>query len=169
MYDVVVDLEIDLGEDRKDPSPYQKSNVLSGIGWLRTDEDEVKIWEKGDSIDTFVSDVNSARYVVCHNAKFDISWLRECGINVTVKLIDTMINQYILNRGVRGELSLKKLAEKYDVTRKTDDLADAMQKGMNWSDLDIETRRGYLESDVRATAEIYKNKWLYSRTRLVRL
>jgi DNA polymerase I-like protein with 3'-5' exonuclease and polymerase domains len=158
MYDVVVDLEVDLGEDRKDPSPYQKSNVLSGIGWLRTDEDEVKIWEKGDSIDAFVSDVNSARYVVCHNAKFDISWLRECGINVTVKLIDTMINQYILNRGVRGELSLKKLAEKYDVTRKTDDLAEAMQKGMNWSDLDIETRRGYLESDVRATAEIYKKQ-----------
>jgi hypothetical protein len=59
---------------------------------------------------------------------------------------------------VRGELSLKKLAEKYDVTRKTDDLAEAMQKGMNWSDLDIDTRRGYLESDVRATAEIYKKQ-----------
>jgi hypothetical protein len=64
MYDVVVDLEVDLGEDRKDPSPYQKSNVLSGIGWLRTDEDEVKIWEKGDSIDAFLSDVNSARYAL---------------------------------------------------------------------------------------------------------
>jgi DNA polymerase I-like protein with 3'-5' exonuclease and polymerase domains len=157
IYDIVVDLEVDLGGTRNDPTPYQKENKLAAIGWLRTDDNIVKIWEEGD-IGSFKRDLESARYIICHNAKFDISWLRECGINVTGKIIDTMINQYILNRGVRGQLSLKYLAEYYDVTRKTNALETALEKGMNWSDLDHTTKISYLSADVKATAEIYKKQ-----------
>jgi len=158
MYDVVIDLEVDLGGDRTDPTPYRKENILSGIGWKKSTDTNVNIWENGQDIHPFIDDLVGARYAVFHNAKFDISWLRECGIHVTGKIIDTMINQYVLNRGVRSPLSLKHLAEHYDVTRKTDDLEEALQKGMNWSDLDPVTRRRYLTADVNATAEIYEKQ-----------
>ena len=132
MYDLVVDLEIDLSGEMNDPTPYEKENSIAAIGWLRTDRNEVMIWdaayeedyteweERSEYLKNFKEDLAGARYVVCHNAKFDISWLRECNIEVNNKIIDTMINQYILNRGVRRPLSLKYLAEYYDDTRKTD-------------------------------------------------
>lgn len=170
MYDLVVDLEVNLSGEMNDPTPYQKDNSLAAIGWLRTDTNEVMIWDSTYEEDyaiwekqpgylkKFKEDLAGARYVVCHNAKFDISWLRECNIEVENKIIDTMINQYILNRGVRGPLSLKYLAEYYDVTRKTDVLEDALSKGMNWSDLGKDVRRDYLSSDVLATNEIYQKQ-----------
>ena len=170
MYDLVVDLEVNLSGEMNDPTPYQKDNSLAAIGWLRTDTNEVMIWDSTYEEDyaiwekqpgylkKFKEDLAGARYVVCHNAKFDISWLRECNIEVENKIIDTMINQYILNRGVRGPLSLKYLAEYYDVTRKTDVLEDALSKGMNWSDLGKDVRRDYLSSDVLATTEIYQKQ-----------
>ena len=43
-YAVVLDLEVDLGGDRKDPSPYNKDNTLAAIGYtFRTFEGE-PIW-----------------------------------------------------------------------------------------------------------------------------
>tara|TARA_R110000787_G_scaffold103152_2_gene209512 strand:+ start:5263 stop:7305 length:2043 start_codon:yes stop_codon:yes gene_type:complete len=159
VYDIVVDLEVTLGGDMTDPTPYQALNSLAAIGWQRTDSDEVMIYEtEAADLSRFKEDLSGARYVVCHHAKFDISWLRECGITVNNKIIDTMINQYVLNRGVRGSLGLKYLAEHYDVTRKTDVLQEALGKGLNWCDLDRATRYEYLSSDVRATAEIYREQ-----------
>jgi hypothetical protein len=35
MYDLVVDLEVDVHGDRSDPTPYNNQNILSGIGYLR--------------------------------------------------------------------------------------------------------------------------------------
>jgi hypothetical protein len=32
-YAIIVDLEVDLGGDRKDPSPYNKENTLAAIGY----------------------------------------------------------------------------------------------------------------------------------------
>jgi DNA polymerase I-like protein with 3'-5' exonuclease and polymerase domains len=106
-------------------------------------------------IDTFRSILKDARCVIAHNAKFDMSWLRETGFDTDAKLIDTMINQYVLNRGQRGPLSLSALAEIYGVTRKLDSLGQALDAGQNYSDLDKETQIAYLSADVLATAEIY--------------
>jgi hypothetical protein len=145
MYDLVVDLEVDVHGDRSDPTPYNNQNILSGIGYLRIGMDTVPVCvfpDNPDGIDTFRS--------------FDMSWLRETGFDTDAKLIDTMINQYVLNRGQRGPLSLSALAEIYGVTRKLDSLSQALDAGQNYSDLDKETQVAYLSADVLATAEIYR-------------
>jgi DNA polymerase I-like protein with 3'-5' exonuclease and polymerase domains len=158
MYDLVVDLEVDVHGDRSDPTPYNNQNILSGIGYLRIglDTDPICVFpDNPDGIDTFRSILKDARCVIAHNAKFDMSWLRETGFDTDAKLIDTMINQYVLNRGQRGPLSLSALAEIYGVTRKLDSLGQALDAGQNYSDLDKETQVAYLSADVLATAEIY--------------
>jgi DNA polymerase I-like protein with 3'-5' exonuclease and polymerase domains len=120
------------------------------------DTDPVCVFpDNPDGIDTFRSILKDARCVIAHNAKFDMSWLRETGFDTDAKLIDTMINQYVLNRGQRGPLSLSALAEIYGVTRKLDSLGQALDAGQNYSDLDKETQIAYLSADVLATAEIY--------------
>ena len=55
MYDVVIDLEVDLGGDRTDPTPYRKENILSGIGWKKSTDTNVNIWENGQDIHPFGS------------------------------------------------------------------------------------------------------------------
>jgi len=162
-YALVVDLEVDLGTDRKDPSPYNKDNKLAAIGYThrnldgsKSSDDTVYIKKSDEDLSHFIDAMNNATYVVAHNAKFDVSWLREVGIDCRTKLIDTMINEYILNKGVRDKLGLKALAEKYDVTRKEGSLGDAFEQGLNYSDMSEEDQITYLHHDIMATAEVFE-------------
>ena len=171
-YAIIVDLEVDLGGDRKDPSPYNKENTLAAIGYTtrrldgslmyEDDEETVYIVRTVDASSTdwatFKDVLKDATYVVAHNAKFDVAWLREVGIDCRSKIIDTMINEYILNKGIRDKLSLKALAEKYDVTSKDDSLADAFKQGLNYSDMSKEDQTTYLYYDIVATAEVFERQ-----------
>jgi DNA polymerase I-like protein with 3'-5' exonuclease and polymerase domains len=160
-YDLVYDLEVDLLGDRKDPTPYCASNQLAAIGFLRlgVDSKPCIVWPDDlDGLEKFRSYIKEARYIVAHNAKFDLSWLRELGFDCDGKIICTMINQYVLNRGIRGSLSLSALADQYGTTEKLDVLSEALSKGQNFSDLDRDVGTQYLSHDVMATAEIYQKQ-----------
>ena len=176
-YAIVLDLEIDLGVDRKDPSPYNKDNTFVALGYtLRSPhgyllgselvtkyfDNEVVILNIEDSnfteFNTFKRILSNAKCVVAHNAKFDVAWLREIGIDCDVKIIDTMINEYVLNKGVRDKLSLEALSHKYDSIRKQDVLKNMLDKGMNYSDLPKNLQISYLRDDVLATADIFQKQ-----------
>ena len=176
-YAVVIDLEIDLGGDRKDPSPYNKDNSFVALGYTlrsphgyllgselvtRYFDNEVVILNIEDNnfteFNTFKRILSNAKYVVAHNAKFDVAWLREIGITCDVKIIDTMINEYVLNKGVRDKLSLEALSHKYDSVRKQDVLKDMLNKGLNYSDLPKNLQISYLRDDILATADIFQKQ-----------
>ncbi len=176
-YAVVIDLEIDLGGDRKDPSPYNKDNSFVALGYTlrsphgyllgselvtRYFDNEVVILNIEDNnfteFNTFKRILSNAKYVVAHNAKFDVAWLREIGIDCNVKIIDTMINEYVLNKGVRDKLSLEALSHKYDSVRKQDVLKDMLNKGLNYSDLPKNLQISYLRDDILATADIFQKQ-----------
>ena len=61
-------------------------------------------WTTGTKIqDT----LNKTTLLVGHNIKFDLMWLLEAGFKYTGKVYDTMIGEYILNKGVRKSLTLQ--------------------------------------------------------------
>ena len=169
-YAVVLDLEIDLGGDRKDPSPYNKDNTFVALGYtlrsphgyLLNGNTEVVILNVEDNnfteFNTFKRVLSNAKYVVAHNAKFDVAWLREIGINCDVKIIDTMINEYVLSKGIRNKLSLEALSHKYDSIRKQDVLKNMLDKGLNYSDLPKNLQISYLRDDILATADIFQKQ-----------
>jgi len=170
-YAIVLDLEVDLGGDRKDPSPYNKDNSLVAIGYTYRQLNGEPIWNTDGAVkilnvntsnftefNTFKRELKNAAYVVAHNAKFDIAWLREIGIECNTKIIDTMISEYVLSKGVRSKLSLDALSQKYDTLRKQSTLADAFSKGLNYSDMSEENQRKYLYFDVMATAEVFEKQ-----------
>ena len=83
-YAIVVDLEVDLGEDRKDPSPYNKENTLAAIGYTirnldgslmyEDDEETVYIVRTADASSTdwatfrseeHTSELQSRLHLVC--------------------------------------------------------------------------------------------------------
>ena len=169
-YAVVLDLEVNLGGDRNDPSPYNKDNTLAAIGYtirsphgyLVDGNTEVIILNVEDSnhveFETFKQTLSSASHVVAHNAKFDVAWLREIGIDCDIKIIDTMINEYVLSKGIRSKLSLDALSQKYDSVKKQDVLKNILNKGLNYSDLPKNIQISYLRDDVLATADIFQKQ-----------
>ena len=170
MYDLVIDLEIDVHGDRSDPSAYNEENILSAIGWVRTDTRQPgMVWTKAlvenpNALDEFKADLAGAQFVVMHNAKFDLAWMRSVDIPVTNKVICTMVSEYILSRGIRSPLSLKALAKKYGVTEKLETLGEALEEGLNFSDMPEDIARDYLYSDLLATLEVYeKQSSIFSR------
>ena len=169
-YALVIDLEIDLGGDRKDPSPYNKDNTLVAIGYTFRALDGRPIWRSDGAVYIkkfpidiyylyeFQEAIYEATYIVAHNAKFDLAWLREVGIECNNKVIDTMINEYVLSKGIRNKLSLDALSVKYKVIRKQSLLSDALSKGLNYSDMSEEDQRKYLYYDVMSTAEVFEKQ-----------
>ena len=169
-YALVVDVEVDLGGDRKDPSPYNKDNTLVAIGYTYRALDGSPIWNSDGAVYIkkfpvdnyyfyeFKKAIKEATYIVAHNAKFDLAWLREVGVECDNKVIDTMISEYVLNKGIRGKLSLDALSKKYNVIRKENLLGNALSVGLNYSDMSEEDQRKYLYYDVMSTAEVFQKQ-----------
>ena len=169
-YALVVDVEVDLGGDRKDPSPYNKDNTLVAIGYTYRALDGSPIWNSDGAVYIkkfpvdnyyfyeFKKAIKEATYIVAHNAKFDLAWLREVGVECDNKVIDTMISEYVLNKGIRGKLSLDALSKKYNVIRKENLLGNALSVGLNYSDMSEEDQRKYLCYDVMSTAEVFEKQ-----------
>ena len=169
-YALVIDLEVDLNGDRKDPSPYNKDNTLVAIGYTYRALDGSPIWNSDGAVYIkkfpvdnyyfyeFKKAIKEATYIVAHNAKFDLAWLREVGVECDNKVIDTMISEYVLNKGIRGKLSLDALSKKYNVIRKENLLGNALSVGLNYSDMSEEDQRKYLYYDVMSTAEVFEKQ-----------
>ena len=49
-YALVIDLEVDLNGDRKDPSPYNKDNTLVAIGYTYRALDGSPIWNSDGAV-----------------------------------------------------------------------------------------------------------------------
>jgi DNA polymerase I-like protein with 3'-5' exonuclease and polymerase domains len=165
--EIVFDLEttVQRWDNIKDNSPYNKKNKIVGAYW-RVIEDGVlgpakravffhKEQDTPDSIDEFVSDLNRSSRGICHNSKFDYSYLLEAGFKLPPPYC-TMIGEHILARGTDVLKSLKATAERRDVTRKKSELVDELFKsGVDFSEMPLATVNEYADADVLATAEIY--------------
>tara|TARA_R110000737_G_scaffold63546_5_gene91217 strand:- start:1789 stop:3882 length:2094 start_codon:yes stop_codon:yes gene_type:complete len=166
MLTLVVDVEVDV--EGNNPSPYvaNNANSLSAIGFMRIGYDEkpkiirikdfMIIDEHKSTEELFRECLATCDYIVCHNSKFDVGWLRAVGYEVSSKITCTMINEYLLQKAVRKPLSLSALSEKYDVTRKDEAfMKNAIKNKIKFSDLPWDEGDEYLSTDVIATKEIY--------------
>lgn len=59
-YALVIDLEVDLGGDRKDPSPYNKDNSLVAIGYTYRQINGEPIWNRDGSVK--ILNVNTSNF-----------------------------------------------------------------------------------------------------------
>src|SRR5210317_457902 len=57
--------------------------------------------------------LDRATVLICHNAQHELIWLWECGFNYDGPVFDTMLVDYVLQRGVKQPLSLEAVAERY--------------------------------------------------------
>ena len=97
--------------------------------------------------------------LVGHNLKFDLQWLRECGFKYDGLLWDTMVAEYLCNRGVKKPISLAECAKRRGLPEKRVDLTEQYIKDkVSYEDMPTDVVREYCIADVNTTAELAKKQ-----------
>ena len=108
-------------EGTLDPSPKNPDNFLVSLGI----NDEYVFFKhrdfKGVPDRKKVQDIlDKTTLLVGHNIKFDLLWLWEAGFNYEGNVYDTMMGEYLLQRGISTSLKLKHCCERRGVIQKSD-------------------------------------------------
>ena len=99
--------------------------------------------------------LNEATILVGHNIVHDLVWLWESGFQYDGPVFDTMLAEYVLQRGQKQPLSLEVCAERYDLnTKKRDTLKEYLSKGVSVADIPHDELSAYLSADLHATQEL---------------
>jgi len=142
--------------------PFEASNQLVMVGTL-TDKGEERIYTiDHSSMDveqptdyTLQQLLNQATVLIGHNIVHDLVWLWECGWQYGGPVFDTMLAEYVLQRGQKQPLSLEACAERYCLeTQKQDTLKEYLSKGVSVADIPHNELSAYLSADLHATQEL---------------
>ena len=102
--------------------------------------------------------LDQATVLVCHNAQHELVWLWETGFTYEGPVFDTMLVEYLFQRAVKQPLSLRAVAERYELeNQKLDTLTESLKKGMSVDEIDGDELEEYCLVDVRATQELAKH------------
>ena len=142
--------------------PFEPDNSLVMVGVL-TDQgvchtfpfDHADVPNQQDHHEHVQWYLDQATILICHNAAYDLLWLWESGFKYDGPVFDTMLAEYVLQRGVKEPLSLEACAERYDLdTKKQDTLKEYFKKGMSVRDIPYNELTEYLIADLEATQQL---------------
>jgi len=99
--------------------------------------------------------LDKAGAVICHNSAYDLMWLWESGFKYDGAVFDTMLAEYVLQRGIKQPLSLEACAERYELdTKKQDTLKEYFKKGLTTREIPHAELVSYLSADLHATQQL---------------
>jgi len=97
--------------------------------------------------------------LVAHNAAHDLMWLWESGFTYEGEVFDTMLGEYILQRGQKEPLSLEACAERHQLhTQKQDTLKEYFKQGLNVAEIPHNELSEYLSADLHATQQLFREQ-----------
>ena len=142
--------------------PFEPENSLTMVGMLNDqgverivtfDHNEV---EADDFGHTVVQEwLDKATVLIAHNAAYDLLWLWESGFKYDGPVFDTMLAEYVLQRGIKLPLSLEACAERYECdTKKQDTLKNYFKQGYSTRDIPHAELSEYLSADLHATQQL---------------
>jgi len=132
--------------------PFEPNNKLVMVGCL-TDKGEEYLFR--DNFDGVQELLDQATILIGHNIAYDLMWIWECGFKYDGPVFDTMLGEYILQRGIKEPLHLKDCALRYELdTQKEDTLKDYFAKGYNTDEIPAEELSFYLSADLHATQQL---------------
>ena len=105
-----------------------------------------------NAFNTLQSALDKTDILIGHNIKFDLGWLRECGIEYRGKLFDTMVAEYILQRGQKKPLSLDECCKRRGIPGKSKDKIDPyLKEGLSYEAIPWDVVEEYGKTDVDIT------------------
>jgi len=147
--------------------PYETGNSLVMVG-IKVEGEEVRHWTfdhteydckyeyRKNDCDEIQAILDKTTLMIAHNAPHDLLWMWESGFKYEGAVWDTMLAEYILQRGVKEPLSLEAVAERRDLpVKKQDTLKKYLKDGYKTDQIPYEELKEYLYADLRATELLY--------------
>ena len=132
--------------------PFESSNKLVMVGCLTDRGEEYLFRDNFDGVQKLLDD---ATILIGHNIVHDLLWLWECGFTYNGSVFDTMLGEYVLQRGNKQPLSLEACAIRYDLdTKKQDTMKQYFANKVPIDDIPPQELADYLSADLRATQEL---------------
>lgn len=103
-------------------------------------------------------DVKEADFIVAHNAKFELQWLKRCGVDLRgVLVFDTMLAEWVIggNRYKLSSLGLETTAKRYKLGTKVDLAGMLIKAGVCPSTIPRRWLLDYCFKDVELSRELY--------------
>ena len=148
--------------------PFETDNSLVMVGIL-TDQGQCLTFpfdhadrpNQDDYYERVQMFLDEATVLICHNAAHDLLWLWESGFKYDGPVFDTMLAEYVLQRGQKQPLSLEACAERYELdTKKQDTLKEYFAKGVSVRDIPYNELTSYLIADLEATQQLADKQML---------
>ena len=145
--------------------PFEPANTLTEVGvlCLETGDKDLLCFDHSERNDTTKNKytlqrwLDSTTLLIGHNLQYDLSWLWATGFKYDGDIYDTMLAEYILQRGQKQPLSLEQCAIRRNLDHQKDDtLKEYYKKGYNTNEIPLDKLSHYLECDLRTTGELYK-------------
>jgi len=132
--------------------PFEPDNRLVMVGCL-TDAGEEYLYR--DNFDGVQALLDQATILIGHNIAYDLMWLWECGFKYDGPVFDTMLAEYVVQRGQKQPLSLEACANRYELdTKKQDTLKEYFKQGVGVDEIPPEELSDYLSADLHATQQL---------------
>ena len=155
-------------DGKKHLDPFEPDNSLTMVGMLSDqgveriitfDHSEVQADDFGHTV---VQEwLDKSTVLIMHNAAYDLLWLWESGFKYDGPVFDTMLGEYVLQRGQKEPLSLEACAERYELdTKKQDTLKEYFKQGYSTRDIPHAELSEYLSADLHATQQL-SDKLMY--------
>jgi len=104
--------------------------------------------------------LDKTKLLIGHNIKFDLLWLWEAGFIYDGRVYDTMIGEYVMNKGVKRSLKLKDCCAHRGVIQKSDLTSQYIKDKVSFENIPIHIVEEYGRLDVKATRSLYEAQML---------
>jgi DNA polymerase I-like protein with 3'-5' exonuclease and polymerase domains len=151
------------GKKHLDPFETGNSLVMIGCKFVGDENTYIATFDHADvpptknGRDVIQDYLDSADVLVGHNLAHDLPWLWESGFNYKGKVFDTMLAEYVMQRGNKMPLNLSAVAERYkcDVQKQTT-LDTYFKNNVSTRDIPHAELSEYLQHDIGATEGVYQ-------------
>lgn len=152
---------------------FETTNRTNGLAIDRTNDLVLACWtvvEGGQetrhhqfgneySMARLVSDILRTKFLVAHNAKFELQWLDRCGLDLhEVLVFDTMVMEWVLHGNIKVPYNLNDTAKRYKLGGKEDLVAKLIKYGVCPSTIPQSWLLKYCWKDVDLAHELYKQQ-----------
>lgn len=156
---VALDFETD--EVRKGSALLESNDIVLACWTVYKNGKAVKkykfggIYEMGELVD----DVRDADFLLAFNAKFELQWLKRCGLELRDTLVfDPMLAQWVLDGNQKGkgfERSLRGMARRYGTSPKLDLVGKLLDLGVPTRSINYRWLLEYCWRDVDTMVEVF--------------
>lgn len=148
--------------------PWQAESFLSSIAvasdeikqsWLMH-HSELPTYPQYQVLEEVQDLIDKCDYIVIHNAKFDVNWLRHLGLRVSnKKIICTQVAEYLIRKQQKGiGYSLNDCLNRYKLPVKLDKVASFWDAGVNTDKVPSDILLPYNEFDAELHLRLWKEQ-----------